>query len=185
MFKTKITLASGSPRRKALLEAAGFEVDVARPDVDEARSDSESPMAMVERLARAKAFADPELDGVVVAADTAVVMVDRVLGKPLDQADAKKLLLRLSGAEHQVMTGWCVRAGGEERTGVVVTQVWFRQLSEEEIDLYISTGEPMDKAGAYGIQGIGGAMVDRLEGSYTNVVGLPLSEVLWEIQQLL
>jgi septum formation protein len=178
----EIVLASASPRRKDLLEAAALKIVVEPSAVDELRRPGEAPMAMVERLAKEKAWADAAEERIVVAADTAVVQIDRVLGKPLDREDARKILLRLSGEEHQVMTGWCVRKGPEERSGVVVTNVWFRQLREEEIERYLDTGEPMDKAGAYGIQGQGGALVDRVEGSYTNVVGLPLAEVLWEIQ---
>jgi septum formation protein len=181
----RIILASQSPRRRWLLESAGFEVDVRPVAVEEARRPGEAPVDMVERLARAKATAlkDPG-DLPVVAADTVVALADEVLGKPRDERQAARTLRRLSGEEHVVLTGWCVRFRDGARVGVVRTQVWFRDLSDGEIERYIATGEPMDKAGAYGIQGDGGALVDRVAGSYTNVVGLPLAEVIWELRDI-
>lgn len=184
----RVVLASASPRRKMLLEGIGYEV-VARPTkVEEIRAPGEAPVDMVQRLARDKAWAVDVQDEPVIAADTAVVLTDRlydeVLGKPEDDGQAHHMLQRLSGNEHVVMTGYCVRLGGTERCGVVNTQVWFRSLDEDEIEAYLKTGEPMDKAGAYGIQGYGGALVDRISGSYSNVVGLPMAEVIWDLKEL-
>lgn len=190
MRERRIILASASPRRRMLLEAIGFRVDVRPTRVVEARAPLEPPVEMVQRLAREKAAALPDApdDVPVVAADTAVVLPERledvILGKPRDEHEAREMLRRLSGNEHQVMTGYCVRLDGEERVGVVRTQVWFRSLSDEEIHAYVASGEPLDKAGAYGIQGGGGALVDRISGSYSNVVGLPVAEVLWDLEEL-
>lgn len=172
-----------------LLEGLGYEVDTRPTKVLEIRGPGEAPVDMVQRLAREKAWAvDGTDEAPVIAADTAVVLTDRlydeVLGKPEDDAQAHHMLQRLSGNEHVVMTGYCVRLGGSERVGVVNTQVWFRSLDDDEIEAYIRTGEPMDKAGAYGIQGYGGALVDRISGSYSNVVGLPVAEVLWDLKEL-
>ncbi len=183
----RILLASQSPRRKWLLESAGLTVEVQPVAVDESRAPDEPPIEMAERLARQKAWAleGPEAeDAPVIAADTLVSLRGEVLGKPLDDKDARKMLRRLAGEEHVVLTGYCVRFRGQERTGVVRTQVWFRSLSDGEIDRYVRTGEAADKAGAYGIQGAAGPLVDRLAGSYTNVIGLPLAEVLWDLEEL-
>lgn len=180
----RVVLASQSPRRKWLLESAGLAVTVEPVAVDEAQGDGEPPAEMAERLARLKAFEIEGDDTPVIAADTVVSLRGEVLGKPLDDADARKILRRLSGDEHAVITGFCVRYRGQERTGVVRTQVWFRSLRDDEIDRYVKTGEASDKAGAYGIQGEAGPLVDRLSGSYTNVIGLPLAEVLWELEDL-
>jgi septum formation protein len=181
----RILLASSSPRRLSLLKAAGLEVEVRPAAVDELRAPGELPGEMAFRLARDKAWAIAEDERLpIIAADTVVALQGKVLGKPLHERDAAGILRRLSGEEHEVITGFCVRYFGEERRGTVRTQVWFRSLSDAEIERYVRTGEPMDKAGAYGIQGEGGALVDRVSGSYTNVVGLPLSEVLWELEGL-
>lgn len=181
----RVVLASQSPRRKWLLESAGLEVAVEPVAVDETPGPDEPPAEMAERLARAKAWAvEREDDDPILAADTVVALQGAVLGKPLDDADARRILRRLSGEEHEVLTGYCVRYRGQERTGVVRTQVWFRSLRDDEIDRYVKTGEASDKAGAYGIQGAAGPFVDRIAGSYTNVIGLPLAEVLWELEDL-
>lgn len=172
-----------------LLEGIGFELDVRPANILEVQSPDEPATAMVERLARAKAWAIDENTTPVLAADTAVVLRtrgrERVFGKPQARAEAEEVLRLLSGERHVVLTGYCVRLGAEERIGCVETQVWFRSLSDEQISAYLDTGESMDKAGAYGIQGPGGALVDRIEGSYANVVGLPVSEVLWDLQTIL
>jgi len=180
----RVVLASRSPRRRELLLAAGLHVEVNPPDVDEAAAPGEPPAAMVLRLAIEKA-ATVETGEVVVAADTAVVLDGEALGKPRDVEDAALMLARLSGRAHEVLTGFCVRQGRERLAAVVKTEVSFRPLSQAEIFGYVSSGEPLDKAGAYGIQGLGGALVDRVEGSYTNVVGLPLAEVLAAIREVL
>ena len=185
----RVLLASASPRRRMLLEGLGYEVEVRATNVEEIRGPGEPPAEMVERLAREKAWAVSVEDEVpVIAADTAVVLTDRlydeILGKPTDDGQAAHMLRRLSGNEHIVMTGYCVRLGASERIGVVRTEVWFRSLDDDEIEAYLRTGEAMDKAGAYGIQGYGGALVDRISGSYSNVVGLPVAEVIWDLKDL-
>jgi septum formation protein len=134
-------------------------------------------------LARRKADAvQVDADELVVAADTCVVLDGGLLEKPRDADDARRMLRALAGRTHEVITGFCVRRGGKHREGAVHTRVGFRSLSHEEIERYLDSGEPFDKAGAYGIQGAGGALVDKIDGSYTNVVGLPLSEVLAAIE---
>lgn len=180
----QIILASQSPRRRWLLESAGLDVKVKPASVDESRQAEELPVDMVQRLARAKAWAVADAGLPVIAADTLVARADIIFGKPADERAAVRTLRALSGDEHEVLTGYCVRFEGEERVGVVRTQVWFRSLSDDEVERYANSGEPLDKAGAYGIQGEGGTLVDRLSGSYTNVVGLPLAEVLWELEDL-
>lgn len=180
----KVVLASQSPRRLALLRAAGLDVEVAVANLDERPKPSEPPAELVARLAREKAGAIGRTDVLVVAADTEVVCDGAVLGKPADAAAAHAMLSSLAGRAHDVMTGFCVRCGGEVRVAVIRTAVWFRPLAADEIAAYVATGEPFDKAGGYGIQGAGGALVDRIEGSYTNVVGLPLREVLTAIREI-
>lgn len=180
----RVLLASRSPRRRELLLAAGVQVEVRAPDVDEAPAPDEPPAAMVMRLAIEKAGTVRTRDAVVVAADTAVVLDGAALGKPVDHEHAVGMLGCLSGRRHEVLTGFCVQRGRERLATVVTTEVWFRELSQAEIVGYVATGEPLDKAGAYGIQGVGGALIDRLKGSYTNVVGLPLAEVLAAIREV-
>lgn len=184
-----LVLASASPRRHMLLFGLGFDLRVRPADVVEIQAPGEAARDMVERLARTKAWAIAEDRLPVLAADTAVVLRSRtgeeVLGKPQDRAEAERMLRRLSGQPHVVLTGYCVRLGSRERMGCVETQVWFRSLSEAELAAYLDTEESMDKAGAYGIQGYGGALVERIEGSYSNVVGLPVAEVICDIEALL
>jgi septum formation protein len=181
----KLVLASASPRRRSLLESVGVEVLVQPPDVDETLEEGESPEAAVVRLARSKAHAvAAEANQVVLAADTVVALGPVIFGKPADREEAITILNRLSAARHDVWTGWCVRRGGEVLAGAVCTAVSFRPLTAAEIEAYVASGEPMDKAGAYAIQGRGGALVDRIEGSYSNVVGLPMAEVLAALRQL-
>jgi len=190
MTALPLVLASGSPRRKELLEEAGLEFTVLTQPIDESRLDQERPHEMALRLARAKAravaqgLADPT---VVLGADTIVVLGDEVLGKPDDEAEATDMLRRLSGREHEVITCVAVtRAPGAEDWAVrtVRTRVVFRELTPRVIERYIATGEPMDKAGSYGIQGLGVQLVERTDGSFTNVVGLPLVEALECIARL-
>lgn len=178
----RVVLASRSPRRRELLLAAGVHVEVCPPEVDEAPREGEQPAVLVLRLAIEKAAIRRR--EVVVAADTAVVLDGEALGKPTDLEHAAAMLARLSGRQHEVLTGFCVRRGRERLATVVRTEVTFRTLSQAEIFGYVSTGEPLDKAGAYGIQGLGGALIDRVNGSYTNVIGLPLAEVLAAVREV-
>ena len=175
----RLVLASASPRRRELLESAGIDFDVAPIELDESRRLGEAPRAYVERLARekAEAIARRRPDAIVLGADTAVVVDDTVLGKPIDAADAARMLRQLSGRAHEVMTGVAVVSGGLTVSRVARTIVWFAELTPEEILAYIATGEPADKAGAYAIQGRAAPFVTRTEGSYSNVVGLPMEVV--------
>jgi septum formation protein len=172
----KLILASASPRRAELLRAAGFEFDVLVADVDETLDPGESPDGYVRRLALAKAEAvKPRAGGrPVLGADTVVVIDGRVLGKPADMADARRMLRLLAGRQHTVMTGVHLTSG---TTIVDSTRVEFAGLTASEIDWYVATGEPMDKAGAYAVQGLASRFVTRIDGSYSNVVGLPVAVV--------
>lgn len=173
-----LILASASPRRRELLAQVGVRHAVQVADIDESVLAGETPAAYVERLARAKAVAvAPRAGGLaVLGADTTVVVDDEILGKPVDAADAESMLRRLAGREHRVLTAVAVCRGDRLSSCVSATRVWFRPLDDVRIARYVATGEPMDKAGAYGIQGLGAALVARIDGSYTGVVGLPLAE---------
>ena len=174
----KLILASASPRRRELLAALGLDFEVRIPNIDEQLRGGETPSAYAERLAREKAAAiDAGPETVRIAADTIVVLGESILGKPANEAEAFEMLTGLSGQMHKVITGVCVR--DKQRTEVisVTTRVFFRTLAKEEISRYIASGCPMDKAGAYAIQGGAAHMVRKISGSYTNVVGLPLCEV--------
>ncbi|MGH9481588.1 MAG: Maf family protein [Terriglobales bacterium] len=178
-----IILASASPRRGELLAAAGFAVEVCPATVDESVLADEAPAAYVLRLAQAKARAVPSGAGLVLGADTAVVVESEILGKPAGDAEARAMLTRLAGRDHQVLTGVCLRRArdGREACAVEATRVWLTPLTPEEIAEYVASGEPRDKAGAYAIQGRAARFIPRIEGSYSNVVGLPLATVwaLW------
>ena len=174
----KLILASGSPRRATLLRGAGLDFEIIVPDIDETPLPDEAPDAYVMRTAREKAESIEAADAVILAADTAVVDGNRILGKPADADDAAGMLRALSGRTHDVMTGVCLRLSDRTECFHIETRVTFRNLSEEEITAYVAGGEPMDKAGAYAIQGGAEKMVRRVEGSYSNVVGLPLCEVI-------
>lgn len=180
---SELTLASGSPRRRELLAQLGYRLAIVPADIDETPSPKEDALVYAERMAQEKALAVPA-QNVVIAADTVVHRDGEIFHKPLDQADAERILSELSGQVHQVSTGTCVRLGERLLLRVTTTQVQFRRLSRGEIQGYVATGEPMDKAGAYGIQGIGGFLVARIQGSYSNVVGLPLAEVLSDLATL-
>ena len=170
-----VILASQSPRRKELLGLTGLDFIIRVADIDETMDPNATPYDEVARLSREKAMAVArEEDDVVIAADTIVVCDGARLGKPKDEADAFRMLAMLSGRDHQVMTGMTVLKGNEAETVTVVTDIHFRNLSEGEIRAYIATGEPMDKAGAYGIQGGAALFVSHLNGDYFNVVGLPV-----------
>jgi septum formation protein len=177
-----LTLASQSPRRRALLEAACFDVTVVVSGADETWPGGQ-PSAATVLLARRKLDAVP---GVVpcLAADTIVWTHAGPLGKPADHADAKRMLRSLSGMPHRVTTGFAVRGAKGDLARAVTTEVCFRALSETEIERYVATGEPLDKAGGYAIQGLGGALVDWVRGSYTNIIGLPLPAVLAALAEL-
>lgn len=176
-----LILASGSPRRAELLRQAGIRFEVSAPDVDEALHPGEAPEAYVRRLAAAKArhVAASHPGRLVLGADTTVVVDGEVLGKPLDAADAARMLGQLSGRSHLVLTGVClIGPAGETRIESAVTTVEFRPLEDAEIAGYVDSGEPMDKAGAYAIQGGAAGFVTRLDGEYSNVVGLPVTLIL-------
>jgi septum formation protein len=171
-----LVLASRSPRRAELLRAAGIDFTVRVNDIDETPHPSEDPRDYCVRLAKEKArtvSAGP--DEIVLAADTTVVLANEILGKPLDAADAARMLRALSGKRHEVITAICLRCGDRLITDLESTSVWFAPMTDSEIAGYVASGEPMDKAGAYGIQGLASKFIDRIEGSYTNVVGLPIS----------
>jgi septum formation protein len=176
-----IVLASASPRRRHLLEMLGIAHEVLPSDVDEARVPGEVPEAMAVRLAAAKALAGlaQRPDRLVLAADTVVTIDDQVLGKPEDTADAERMLAILSGRSHRVITAVALALpGGEVRERYDVTHVWFRELSPDTIAAYVATGEPMDKAGSYGVQGYGAVLVERVDGDFFGVMGLPLRLVV-------
>ena len=171
-------LASASPRRRELLALLGWPFEVRVPDVDESVHPGENPARYVERLARSKALAgDRGPDDLVVAADTTVVVGTRLLGKPSDAADARQMLAALSGRTHQVMTAVALAHRDRLESALCVTSVEFAVLSPAEIDWYVATGEPLDKAGAYGIQGAGGMFVAAVHGNVQGVIGLPLTLV--------
>jgi len=188
----RLVLASSSPRRKEILARLGLHPRVVWPDVDERRLPGESPRDYVARTAREKALAvAPEVaeeEGErawIIAADTVVVLDGEPLGKPEDELEARRMLTALSGREHVVFTGWSLlQPGGEERKGVEATRVWFKTLRQTEIDAYVASGEPLDKAGAYGIQGLGCFLVERIDGNYENVVGLPACPLIEALQEL-
>jgi len=172
----RVVLASASPRRRQLLDLIGIEHEVRPANIDESMRPRENPRRHAERLAREKATAiakrDPDL--ITIAADTIVVVNRKVLGKPKDAEDAARMLSLLSGREHVVTTAVAVSRGRKLRSAVEEVRVKFRRLRDDEIEAYIATGEPMDKAGAYGIQGFGATIVERIEGDYFAVMGLPI-----------
>lgn len=180
MTATRVILASQSPRRRELLRLIGVPHEVLPADIDETFLPHESPAPHAERLASEKAavIAEREPDAVIIAADTIVVLDGDVLGKPLNAADARATLRRLSGRTHTVHTAVAVRYGGQAVSGVESVEVTFRPLDDEQIARYVETGEPMDKAGAYGIQGFGATLVERIHGDYFAVMGLALGRLV-------
>ena len=173
----KLILASQSPRRRELLERMGLDFTVISPRIDEDSFSDPDPAALVRTLSREKALAvakEQESDTLVIAADTVVVLDGQALGKPGDEAEAAAMLSALSGRSHEVYTGVTVCQGDRAVSEAECTQVTFRPLTGEEIRHYVATGEPMDKAGAYGIQGFGSLLVEGIRGDYFNVVGLPV-----------
>jgi len=174
-----LILASGSPRRRELLAKMGYTFSTCIPDVDEHVSGHARDVVAILAERKANAACAMCEEGVIIASDTLVSLGGVPLGKPEDEQDARRMLKALSGREHEVYTGVCIQdaASGQMRTEVVRTGVIFRSLTDEEIDAYIATGEPMDKAGAYAIQGGAGKFVERFDGSFENVVGFPVDEV--------
>ena len=190
MLPQEIVLASASPRRRELLAQVGINFQVVPSDADETLLADETPEAHVVRLSCDKAMEvahRPHQDGRwFIGSDTVVVRDEIILGKPADAAEAASMLTSLSGRSHRVISGYAVhdRQSGRTLSAAVTTRVFFKDLTSREIEGYIATGEPFDKAGAYAIQGIGAFMIPRIEGSYTNVVGLPLCEVIAALEEL-
>ena len=187
MFKTckSLVLASNSPRRREYFSDLGLIFTVHAADIDERVADEETPESFVQRMAGEKALAVRHIypGSWIVAADTVVCLGRSILGKPRDIEDAVAMLMSLAGREHVVRTGYCVTCEEENILVVksVATSVWFADFSTDVARAYAATGEPLDKAGAYGIQGKGAFLVEKVEGSYSNVVGMPLTEVLGEL----
>jgi nucleoside triphosphate pyrophosphatase len=180
-----LVLASQSPRRAEILRQAGIPFVVRVAPVDETARDGEKPEEYVQRLAEMKAAAaQAGPDEVVLGADTTVVIDGEMLGKPADDADARRMLELLSGRRHEVLTGICLRSGARCVRDWAATAVWFAPLSAREIAGYVASGEPLDKAGAYAIQGLASKFIDRIEGCYFNVVGLPVALVYRRLRQL-
>jgi len=178
---TNLILASGSPRRKLLLEQLAIIFEIDPPNVDESLVTGEAPEAYVTRLAEKKSRAIAGKYGgeaVILAADTTVVLLGNILGKPESKEHGLQMLNELSGTRHDVLTGVSICNSSRTETFCVRTEVTFRHLGEKEIAWYWETGEPYDKAGSYGLQGAGAAFVETLAGSYSNVIGLPLSETV-------
>lgn len=182
----RIILASQSPRRRELLALIGISHDVRPANIDERVLPDETPANHAERLARSKAefIASREPAAVVIGSDTIVVLDGDILGKPEDGADAARMLARLSGRTHTVLTAVAVTHGGRTVSGVESVEVTFRPLTAEQIESYIATGEPMDKAGAYGIQGYGAVIVERVHGDYFAVMGLALGRLVGLLEEV-
>ena len=183
----RLILASASPRRAELLRSAGYDFEIHAVDIDERSEPGEPPAEYVERLAKEKSsralsdvvsgFSRTMPEAVVLGADTAVVVGEAILGKPHDAEDAARMLRRLSGRSHQVMTGVCLQTTQRSVSHVEISSVTFAPLTEDQIAWYVASGEGGDKAGGYAIQGLASRFVPRIEGSYSNVVGLPIAVV--------
>jgi septum formation protein len=184
MSRPRVVLASASPRRRELLRLIGVEHEVRPADIDESMRPGEMPREHTERLAREKAAAIHVGDDVTIGSDTIVVVDGDVLGKPRDRSDAARMLRRLSGRSHVVLTAVAVRWRDAQASAVEEAAVTFRPLSADEIEQYIDTGEPMDKAGSYGIQGFGATIVERVDGDYFAVMGLPLNRLVRLLRQI-
>ncbi len=181
----KIILASGSPQRISMLQMLGFDAQVIKPKIDETAKTGETTRELVLRLAGEKAQSiNQKFNIPLIAADTIVEIRNEALGKPKNDEDAFKMLKSLSGKEHSVLTGFAVKLGETIKTQAVETKVLFRELSDDQIWPYIKTAEANDKAGAYGIQGLGAVLVESIEGSYSNVVGLPIRELLHVLEEI-
>ena len=183
-MKPRVILASQSPRRRELLALVGIAHEVRPADIDETYLPGEVPREHALRLAREKAEKIAERDAVVIGSDTIVVVDGDVLGKPTDDADAARMIRRLSGRSHTVITAVAVSWKGRVEVDAETVDVTFHELSDEQIRGYIATGEPMDKAGAYGIQGFGATIVARVDGDYFAVMGLPLQRMVLLMRKL-
>jgi len=183
----KLILASGSPRRKELLEKIGLEFEVIPSKYEEDMDLDMQPLELAKHLSlgKAKDVAKDQKNAVVIGADTFIVFKGKVLGKPKDIEDAKRLLKELSGISHSVITGFSIvdTLSGKEVSKAVETKVYFKKLSDELIGNYVKTGEPLDKAGSYAIQGLGGILIEKIEGDYYNMVGLPISSLVEELDK--
>lgn len=186
MRSTRVVLASASPRRRELLDLIGVTYTVMPAGIDESVKGAESPAEHTQRLAREKALtvAESHPDALVIAADTVVVINERIMGKPRTEREAAEMLAVLSGATHTVVTGMACVLNGRLESSVDDVSVTFRTLSEQDIAEYVATGEPLDKAGAYGIQGYGATMVRRIDGDYFAVMGLSLVRLVELMQRL-
>jgi septum formation protein len=184
MIRPPVILASASPRRRELLTLIGIPHEVQPSNIDESMLPGEVPRTHAERLAREKTWLTDRTDAVVIGSDTIVVVDEHVLGKPRNELEAADMLRRLSGRSHVVMTGVAVRWRGRIVSGVEEVGVTFRALHDDEISRYIATGEPMDKAGAYGIQGFGATIVSRVDGDYFAVMGLALGTLVSLFKEL-
>ncbi|MFL6467677.1 MAG: Maf family protein [Pyrinomonadaceae bacterium] len=175
----KLVLASGSPRRAEILRSVGWDFEKHVPDIDESEQPNETPEIYVQRLAREKAEAVAKMypDAIVLGADTTVVIDNEIIGKPVDVADAYRMIKLLSGNWHEVLTGVAVNRNGDVRTGLQRTRVKFAAMSENEIAFLVQKGDPLDKAGAYAVQAQAALFIEGIEGDYWNVVGLPVSLV--------
>ena len=181
-----LILASQSPRRRELLGLFKMPFTVKAADIDEAMDEGKPAAQEVARVSRLKANAIAAGDkDIIIAADTIVVLDGHILGKPADEADAVRMLTALSGKAHQVMTGVTVRKGSQCLTHTEITDIHFRELSQKEIEDYVRTGEPMDKAGAYGIQGGAALFADKMHGDYYNVMGLPVCALYLMLRQIM
>jgi len=179
-----LILASQSPRRIELLRLAGIPFVAMPADVDESVQRGEGPEDYVRRVAEQKARAvEARPDDIVLGADTVVVIDGEILGKPRDRADARRMLQLISGREHEVITGICLRRGNQLLNDRARTRVRMILLAQEEIEEYVATGEPMDKAGAYAIQGLASRFIERIDGSYSNVVGLPVERLYQHLRE--
>lgn len=185
MPSPRFILASGSPRRQQLLAQIGVRFESVCADIDESLLAGESPAQYVSRLAlqKARTVAAAEGDALVLGCDTTIVCDQQIMGKPLDEQDAVSMLLQLSGRQHQVLTAVALVQREQHRSLLVSTEVTFKPLSRAECQRYWASGEPQDKAGSYGIQGLGAVFVERIEGSYSAVVGLPLQQTAELLQQ--
>ena len=184
MTDRKLILASASPRRRELLENAGLTFEVRPAAIDETVREGEAPADYVLRLAETKARAVWRPGEITLGADTTVVVDNRILEKPADEADARRMLGLLSGRAHEVLTGFCLFDGENAYGGVEDTRVVFRKMTPDQLREYAASGEPLDKAGAYGIQGLASKYVERVEGCYFNVVGLPIARVYAVLETL-
>ena len=188
MKRRKIILASGSPRRKRILAQIGLDFSVLSADIDEKKVRIKNPKLLVQELSllKAKAVLSKRTTSIILAADTVVVFENKILGKPETEENARKMLRMLSNKKHSVITGFTIIDPKLKKviTKSEETKVWFRKISNEEIDAYVATGEPLDKAGAYGIQELGSVFVQKIEGDFFNVVGLPICLVVTELEKL-